>query len=111
LAKKQGTIGHRYARLKPAHQTLKITRNFFSTLRDLEVEEAPETGGDEESEILQRIGKDRPSPIIIMTKINMLNFQGEIKATSKGNFELGNTKRGTRVITREMADYLAIKSN
>jgi hypothetical protein len=40
----------------------------------------------------------------------VLNLQGEIKAIAMGSFELRNTKNGTRVITREMADYLAIKS-
>jgi hypothetical protein len=40
----------------------------------------------------------------------LLKFQGEIKAIMRGIFELRNTKHGTRVITRNMADYLAIKN-
>jgi hypothetical protein len=44
-----------------------------------------------------------------MTTINLLKFQGEIKAISKGNFELRNGRNGFKIITREMVDYLDIK--
>jgi hypothetical protein len=75
------------------------------------MEEASETRSEEEgSETSQKIGKETPPPIIITTQINLLRFQGEIKAIAKGSFELRNTKNGTRVITKEMANYLAIKS-
>jgi hypothetical protein len=40
----------------------------------------------------------------------LLKFQGEIKAIIKGSFELRNIKNRTRLITREMADSLAIKN-
>jgi hypothetical protein len=90
---------------------MKTTRNVFDPLRDLVTEEAPETGiHEEDSEISQRFGKDRINSIIITTQINMLKFQGEIKSIAKGSFEFRNTKNGTRVIVREMAEYLAIKS-
>jgi hypothetical protein len=38
-----------------------------------------------------------------------MKFQKKIKAITKGSFELRNTKNGTMVISREMADYQAIK--
>jgi hypothetical protein len=57
------------------------------------MEEAPETGcDDEDSEISQRI-EDRPPPIIITTQINLLNFQGGMIFIAKGSFELRNTKK------------------
>jgi hypothetical protein len=39
----------------------------------------------------------------------LLKFQGEINAIIRGIFELRNTKYGTSLITRKMAQYLAIK--
>jgi hypothetical protein len=77
----------------------------------MEMDAAPETGGDEDEwETPQRTGKDRPPPIIITSQVNLLQFQKEVKAITKGSFELRNTKHGTRAISREMADYLAIKN-
>jgi hypothetical protein len=103
-AKKQGTNDHKEARLTPAPQAVKSKRNFFAPLRDLKLDEAPEAGGDEEeSENSQRTGRDRISPIIITTQINLLKIQEEIKAIAKGSFELRNIKNGTRVISREVA--------
>jgi len=102
-AKKQGMNNNNVIGLK---QTATITRNFFAPL---EMDAEPETGGMEE-EPLQRTGKDRPPPIIITSQVNLLKFQKEIKAITKGSFELRNTKHGTRAISREMADYLAIKN-
>jgi len=88
------------------------TRNFFAPLKDLETEEAAENKGEEEgSGNSQGNGKERPPPIIITAQINLLNFQGEIKAIKKVSFELRNAKDGTGVVTREMADYLAIKKH
>jgi hypothetical protein len=46
----------------------------------------------------------------ITTQINLLKFHGEIKAIAKCSLELRNTKNGTRVITREMADHQVIKN-
>jgi hypothetical protein len=40
----------------------------------------------------------------------LLKCQGEIKTIINGIFVIRNTKYGTRVITRKMADYLAIKN-
>jgi hypothetical protein len=67
-------------------------------------------GAEADAETLQRTGRNRPPPIIITSKIYLLKLQGEIKAIIKGISELRNTKHGTRVITRKMADYLAIKN-
>lgn len=66
------------------------TKNFFAPLRDLEMEEAPETGSEENgSGTSQQSGKDRPPPIIITAAIN-LKFQVEIKAIVRValNFEI-----------------------
>jgi hypothetical protein len=41
---------------------------------------------------------DHPPSIIITSQINLLKFQGEIKAITKGSFNIRNTKNGTGVI-------------
>jgi len=41
----------------------------------------------------------------------LLKFQVEIKAITKGSFELRNVRNGTKVATREMTDYLVIKKH
>jgi hypothetical protein len=99
-AKKQGTINRKDTRITTA---IIITQDFFAPLSDLEMDAAPETGVIKaESGTLQRTAKDRPSPNIITSQNNLLKFQVEIKAITKGSFEFRKTKNGTRVITREM---------
>jgi hypothetical protein len=76
------------------------------------MEEVQETTSEEEgSGTSQRSVKDRPSLILMKTTINLLSFQPRIRAIVKGSFEFRNTKNGARVIAREMAKYLAIKSH
>jgi hypothetical protein len=57
------------------------------------MEEASQTGvDDEDSKISQRI-EDRPPPISITTQIYLLNFKGEMNFIAKSSFELRNTKK------------------
>jgi hypothetical protein len=42
--------------------------------------------------------------------MNLLQLQKNIKDIVKGSFEFRNTKNGNRVLTKEMADFSAIKS-
>jgi hypothetical protein len=50
-------------------------------------------------------------PTIILTSgTNLLQFQKSIKRIVKGSFVFRSTKNGTRVHTKEMADFSAIKS-
>jgi hypothetical protein len=74
------------------------------------MEETTENKGEEEgARNSQRIGKERPPSVIIIAQINPLRFQAEIKASTKGSFELRNARNGTRILTKEIADCLAIK--
>jgi len=76
------------------------------------MEEAAESKGEEEGQSSsQRNGKERPPAIILTAQINLLKFQGEIKAITKGSFELRNVRKGTKVLTRVMTDYLVIKKH
>jgi hypothetical protein len=43
-------------------------------------------------------------------KANLIQLQKRLKNVAKEDFEFRNTRSGTRVITRSMADFLAVKS-
>jgi hypothetical protein len=49
----------------------------------------------------------RPPPIILTSKTNLIQLQKQLKNVVKGDFEFLNTKNGTRVITKIMADFEA----
>jgi hypothetical protein len=43
--------------------------------------------------------------------INLIRVQSDLKDHVRGENEFRNTRNGTRIITKEMADYSAMKSN
>jgi hypothetical protein len=53
-------------------------------------------------------GALRPLKVNICSEF--LQLQKRIKGIVKGSFEFRNTKNGTRVLAKEMADFSAIKS-
>jgi hypothetical protein len=55
--------------------------------------------------------KGRPPPIVITAAINLMQLQKVINSVAKENFGFCNTRNGTRVITRTLADFPAVKSH
>jgi hypothetical protein len=53
----------------------------------------------------------RPLPIVITAATNLMQLQKVIKSVVKENFEFRNTRNGTRVITKTLADFAAVKSH
>jgi hypothetical protein len=53
--------------------------------------------------------RGRPPPIILTSILNLIQLQKQLKGLVKGSFEFRNTRNGTRIVTKEMADYSAIK--
>jgi hypothetical protein len=53
----------------------------------------------------------RPPPIVLATAINLMQLQKRIKAIVASNFELRNTRSGTTIVTKEMADFSAIRKH
>jgi hypothetical protein len=53
--------------------------------------------------------RDRPSPFILTATVNLIQLQKQIKGLVKSSFEFRNTRNGTRIVTKEMEDYSAIK--
>jgi hypothetical protein len=90
--------------------------NFFAPLRtaDMEVEYTEgnndQTDGDRQQQ-LQNSQRSRPPPIILTSAINLIQLQKQLKGFVKGSFEFQNTRNGTRVVTKEMAEFSAIKEH
>jgi uncharacterized protein with WD repeat len=52
----------------------------------------------------------RPPPIILTSSTNLIQLQKQLKSVVKGDFEFRSTRNGTRVVTKGMADFEAVKS-
>jgi hypothetical protein len=87
-----------------------LTRKFFEPLRCLDIEETTENKVAEDgARNSQGNRPEVPPSMIITAQLNLLRLQGEIKASTKGSLEIRNARNGTSLVTKEMADYLAIK--
>jgi hypothetical protein len=51
----------------------------------------------------------RPPPIILTCAANLIQLQKKLNGAARQNFELRNTRNGTRVVTKDMLDYQAVK--
>jgi hypothetical protein len=49
-----------------------------------------------------------PAPVISTMSLNLLKFQGELKPIIKGAFKFRTTRNGIKVVTTDMANYLAL---
>jgi hypothetical protein len=49
--------------------------------------------------------RGRPPPIILTSAINLIQLQKQLRGLVKGSFEFRNTRNGTRIVTKEMADF------
>jgi hypothetical protein len=87
------------------------TKNFYAPLRAANMD--TDSGGLEEStqkEVVQ--GKTgRPPPIILMSSENLIQLQKQLKNVVKDDFEFRSTRSGTRVFTKGMADFEAVKAH
>jgi hypothetical protein len=61
-----------------------------------------------EQETLRKPG--RPPPIMMTSTTNLIRDESDLKYHVKGEYEFRNTQNGTCIITKEMADYSAMKS-
>jgi hypothetical protein len=52
----------------------------------------------------------RPPTITLTATTNLIQLQRQLKNVAKGDFEFRNTKNGTRVITKSMTAFEAVKS-
>jgi hypothetical protein len=71
-------------------------------------ENSDQTDGDRQQQA-QNSQRGRPPHIILTSTINLMQLQKQLKGLVKGSFEFRSTRNGTRVVTKEMADFSAIK--
>jgi hypothetical protein len=53
----------------------------------------------------------RPPPIVPASAVKLILLQKQLKTVVSENFEFRSTRNGTRVITRNMADFQSVKSH
>jgi hypothetical protein len=96
---------------KPQPQGKVKTKNFFAPLRtaEIEVEHAlvEDTSKETQQPAANKAGS--PPPIVLTSATNLLALQKRIREIVAGNFEFRNTRSGTRIVTKEMADFSAIR--
>jgi hypothetical protein len=76
----------------------------------MEVEERQDATGTSAGSQSAPSQAGRPPPIILTSATNLIQLQKKIRGLVNGNFDFRNTRSGTRVVTKDMADYSAIKS-
>jgi hypothetical protein len=92
------------------------TKNFFAPLKSTEIEvERPgmeestqKPDGEPQQESSSKSG--RPPPIVLTSTTNLIQLQRQIKRFVTGSFEFRSIRGGTRIVTKEMADFSAIKT-
>jgi hypothetical protein len=92
------------------------TKNFFASLRATEMKiERPvvedSTPKSDEEPQQESAGKSgRPSPIVLTSTTNLMQLQRQCKGFFMRNFEFRNTRSGTRIVAKEIADFSALKT-
>jgi hypothetical protein len=91
------------------------TRNFFVILRLTEMEAAHRDDIDDFIESQQHQApssqEGRPLIIVLTFEVKLIHLQRQLKVLLKGSFEFRNTRNGTRVVTKEMEEFLTNRSH
>jgi hypothetical protein len=97
--------GVRDPRIRLQHEL--PTRDFFALLRATEMEIEGDSNDRTASEQQQAPASQtgRPPPIILTLTTNQMQLQRQLTVFINGNFEFRSTRNGTRVVTKEMADF------
>jgi hypothetical protein len=78
----------------------------------MEVERTPteETSNEENIEVQKQSPSKsgRPPPIVLTSTTNLIQLQRQITKITTSNSEFRNTRSGTRIVTKQMADFSAI---
>jgi hypothetical protein len=53
----------------------------------------------------------RPPPIILTSTTNLIQLQNHLESVVKEKLEFRSSRNGTRVITRDMTDFISVKSH
>jgi hypothetical protein len=89
------------------------TRNFYAPLTTMDVENENETAEETEPSTKQQQqtakGAGRPPPIVLTSSVKLIKLERGIKDIVKNKYEFRTTRNVIQVMTKEMADYSAIK--
>jgi hypothetical protein len=87
-----------------------VTRNFLAPLRaaTMDTDSSSAEATPQEEAVLGKTG--RPPLIVITAATNLMQLQKVIKSVVK-KIEFRNTRNGTTVITKTLADFAAVKSH
>jgi hypothetical protein len=87
-----------------------LTRNLFAPLKttdtDMETNEAENALPEQEAP--RKPG--RPPTTVTTSTTNLIRILNDLKDQVEGEYEIRNTRNGTRIITKETADYSLMKS-
>jgi hypothetical protein len=72
--------------------------------------DAPAESNAEEAAAPAPVKSSRPPLIVLTIAANLIQLQKKLKGVARQPFEFRNTKNGTRVVTKDMVDYLAGKA-
>jgi hypothetical protein len=84
------------------------TKNFFVPLRTINMDTDAHVTESNSTEKAATGKSCRPPPIILTSATNLI--QNQLKGEAQQSFEFRNTRKGSRVVTKVMVDYQAVKS-
>jgi hypothetical protein len=58
----------------------------------------------------EKLDKGRPPPIVLTSEVDLISLQKELKSVVSGEFFFRNTETGTRITTKNLADYKTIQT-
>jgi hypothetical protein len=87
------------------------TRNFFAPLRTTSMDTDSSSTETTPQETATAAKISRPPPIILTSTVNLIQLQKQLKNVLKEDFEFRTTRNGTRIVTRDMVDFLGVESH
>jgi hypothetical protein len=104
--------GPRNPRIRSQVEVQVPARNFFAPLRTSGMDVVEETTDKSDTEQQPSTSKTgRPPPIVLTSTTNLMQLQRHVKILVTGSSVFRNIRSGTRTVTKDMADFSAIKKH
>jgi hypothetical protein len=87
------------------------TRNLFAPLQTTRMDTNSSSTETIQHETATAAKTGRPPPVILMSTINPIQLQKQLKNVLKEDFKFRTTRNGTRIVTRGMVDFLGVNSH
>jgi hypothetical protein len=94
----------------PTQTGQESTKNYYASLRatDMNTEATVTEPIPPEATAQGKTG--RPPKIALTSTVNLIQLQKQLKCLAKENFEFRSSRNGSRVVTKDMVDYQAVKN-